>query len=187
MVICMLSAIRLLLTYLFFQAEDGIRYRNVTGVQTCALPILVDRLVVREALGTRLADSLETALRLADGVVEVETADGPAFVFSERLACARCGISFPEVSPRMFSFNNPYGACPECGGLGTRYEVDPDLVVTDGGKSLNQGALVPWAGQAGGIFKQTLRVLARRHKFALDTPWAKLPKKTRDVILHGEP
>ncbi len=150
------------------------------------IEVVVDRLVVREALGTRLADSLETALRLADGVVQVEVVDGPAFVFSERLACARCGISFPEVSPRMFSFNSPYGACPECGGLGTRYEVDADLVVPDAARSLNQGALAPWAGQAGGIFKQTLKVLARRHGFSQDAPWAKLPKKARDVILHGE-
>src|SRR6266545_2587875 len=150
------------------------------------IEVMVDRLVVREALGTRLAESLETALRLADGVVEVEAVDGPSFLFSERLACARCGISFPEVSPRMFSFNNPYGACPECGGLGTRYEIDSELVVPDAGKSLNQGALAPWAGQAAGIFKQTLRVLAKRHGFSLDASWAKLPKKTRDVILHGE-
>ena len=150
------------------------------------IEVVVDRLVMREALGTRLADSLETALRLADGVVQVEVVDGPAFVFSERLACARCGISFPEVSPRMFSFNSPYGACPECGGLGTRYEVDAELVVPDAARSLNQGALAPWAGQAGGIFKQTLKVLARRHGFSQEAPWAKLPKKTRDVILHGE-
>src|SRR5437773_838134 len=150
------------------------------------IEVVVDRLVVRDALGTRLADSLETGLRLADGVVEVEVADGPAFLFSEKLACARCGISFPEVSPRMFSFNSPYGACPECGGLGTRYEVDAELVVPDAARSLNQGALAPWAGQAGGVFKQTLKVLARRHGFSQDAPWAKLPKKARDVILHGE-
>jgi excinuclease ABC subunit A len=151
------------------------------------IEVVVDRLIVRDAVGGRLADSLETGLRLADGVVLVEVADGPAFVFSERLACARCGISFPEISPRMFSFNSPYGACPECGGLGTRYEVDPDLVVPDPRKSLNQGALAPWAGQPSSIFKQTLRVLSRRHGFALDTPWAKLPRKAREVILAGEP
>src|SRR6266850_1327111 len=83
--------------------------------------VVVDRLVVRENLGSRLADSLETALRLADGIVTVEIPEGEGMVFSERLACADCGISFPEVSPRMFSFNNPYGACPECGGIGTRF------------------------------------------------------------------
>ncbi|HEV8441251.1 MAG TPA: excinuclease ABC subunit UvrA [Methylomirabilota bacterium] len=159
---------------------------ELTKTKKHTIEVVVDRLVVRDAPGTRLAESLETALRLADGVVQVEVVDGPPFVFSERLACARCGISFPEVSPRMFSFNNPYGACPACGGLATRYEIDADLVVPDGGKSLAQGALVPWAAQPSAFFKQTLRVLAKRHGFSLDTPWSKLPKKTRDVILHGE-
>ncbi|HSE02524.1 MAG TPA: excinuclease ABC subunit UvrA, partial [Methylomirabilota bacterium] len=152
------------------------------------IEVVVDRLVVKDNVGGRLADSLETALRLADGVVQVEVPDGQSFLFSERLACAGCGISFPEVSPRMFSFNNPYGACPDCGGIGTRYEIDPERVVPDGGKTLAGGALQPWAGaSASAIFKQTLRVLAKRHGFSLETPWAKLPRKARDVILHGEP
>ena len=149
------------------------------------IEVVVDRLVLKDSLGGRLADSLETALKLADGVVQVEAVDGPSFLFSARLACATCGISFPEVSPRMFSFNNPYGACPECGGIGTRWEIDPELVVPDPERTLAAGALRPWAGPAEGVFKQTLRVLAKRHKFSLETPWAKLPKKTRDVILHG--
>jgi excinuclease ABC subunit A len=150
------------------------------------IEVVVDRLVIKDALGTRLADSLETALKLAEGVVQVEMVDGASFLFSERLACAACGISFPEVSPRMFSFNSPYGACPECGGIGTRNEIDPALVVPDPSRALGAGALLPWAGpQAGGMFKQTLRVLAKRHKFSLETPWAKLPKKTRDIILFG--
>jgi excinuclease ABC subunit A len=150
------------------------------------IEVLVDRVVVREPIGARLGESLETALRLADGVVQVEVVDGPVFVFSERLACARCGVSLPEVSPRMFSFNNPYGACPECGGLGTRYEIDAGLVVPDPDKSLNEGALAPWRAQTTGMFKQTLRVLAKRHGFGLDTPWSKLTKKTREVILEGD-
>ena len=151
------------------------------------IEVVVDRIILRDTVGTRLADSLETALRLAEGFVQVEVVDGPAMLFSERLACAACGISSPEVSPRMFSFNNPYGACPECGGIGTRYEVDPACVVPDGRRALGQGALAPWVGQAGGYFKQTLQVLARRHRFNLDTPWDTLSKKTRDLILHGEP
>jgi len=150
------------------------------------IEVVVDRLVVRDTLGGRLADSLETALKLAEGMVQVEAVDGPSFLFSERLACATCGISFPEVSPRMFSFNNPYGACAECGGIGTREEIDPALVVPDPQRSLGAGALRPWAGaQSEGVFKQTLRVLAKRHKFSLETPWGKLPKKTRDIILYG--
>ncbi len=150
------------------------------------IEVVVDRLVVKETIRSRLADSLETALKLAEGVVQVETLDGQASVFSEKLACARCGISFPEISPRMFSFNNPFGACPECGGLGTRWELDPDLLVPDPRKSLKQGALAPWAGRESVYFRQTLQVLARRHRFSLETPWAKLKKSVREIILHGE-
>ena len=151
------------------------------------IEVVVDRLVIRDTLGSRLNDSLETALRLAEGVVQVEVADGASHVFSERLACAACGISFPEVSPRMFSFNSPYGACAECGGIGSRYEIDPDLVAPNPARSLRDGALAPWAGTGATGFKQTLNVLARRYKFDLATPWGKLPRKTRDIILHGEP
>jgi excinuclease ABC subunit A len=150
------------------------------------IEVVVDRLVVKPTIAARLADSLETSLKLADGVVAVETLEGgPGFVFSERLACARCGVSFPEVSPRMFSFNNPYGACPECGGLGTRFELDPDLIVPDPRKSLKDGALAPWAGRESVYFKQTLQVLARRRRFSLTTPWRDLPQATRDLVLHG--
>jgi len=182
------------------------------------IEVVVDRLVVRENLGSRLADSLETALRLADGIVTVEPqTDGaqsaagrataatepgrassrpptaragltaPAtMTFSEKLACAECGISFPEVSPRMFSFNNPYGACPECGGIGSRDEIDPDRLVPNPRRSLKEGALAPWAGRETSYFRQTLAVLAKRHKFSLETPWSELRKPVRDVILHGE-
>src|SRR6267142_904885 len=169
------------------------------------IEVVVDRLVVRENLGSRLADSLETALRLADGIVTVEPQDSgseaasassrppsvraglkDAMTFSEKLACAECGISFPEVSPRMFSFNNPYGACPECGGIGSRDEIDPDRLVPNPARSLKDGALAPWAGRETSYFRQTLAVLAKRHKFSLETPWSELRKPVRDVILHGE-
>src|SRR5690349_13320447 len=155
------------------------------------IEVVVDRLVVKDGLGARLADSLETALRLADGVVQVETAGDQAkppepMLFSERLACADCGISFPEVSPRMFSFNNPYGACPECGGIGTRFEIDPERLVPNVNRSLKAGALAPWAGRESAYFKQTLAALAKRYKVSLDEPWAKLKKPVRDVILHGD-
>jgi excinuclease ABC subunit A len=180
------------------------------------IEVVVDRLVVRDTLGARLADSLATALRLADGVVQVEpvgmteTEPGgahsrpparvavsrsyteeappgsvPPMLFSERLACAECGISLPEVSPRMFSFNNPYGACPECGGIGTRYEIDPERLVPNPARSLKAGALAAWAGRESPYFKQTLAVLAKRYGFSLDTAWGKLKKAVRDVILHG--
>ncbi len=155
------------------------------------IEVVVDRLVVRDTLGPRLADSLETALRLADGVVQVEPVSeaGKAaepMLFSERLACAECGISLPEVSPRMFSFNNPYGACQECGGIGARDEIDPERLVPNPARSLKEGALAPWAGRESTYFRQTLQVLAKRHRFSLDTPWGELRKGVRDVILHGE-
>src|SRR3989442_6154799 len=180
------------------------------------IEVLVDRLVVRATVGSRLADSLATALRLADGVVQVEPlgdADWsvPAaqiggsggsgtrppvkqsrassnlaiepMLLSERLACPECGISLPEVSPRMFSFNSPYGACETCSGLGSRWEVDPERVVPNAERTLKQGALAPWAGHESPYFKQTLAVLAKRYKFTLDTSWKSLKKSVRDVIL----
>jgi excinuclease ABC subunit A len=154
------------------------------------IEVVVDRLVVRDNLGSRLADSLETALRLADGVVQVEPVSesgkaGESMLFSERLACAGCGISLPEVSPRMFSFNSPYGACAECGGIGSRDEIDPERLVNPA-RSLKAGALIPWAGRESTYFRQTLQVLAKRHRFSLETPWSELKKGVREVILTGE-
>jgi excinuclease ABC subunit A len=151
------------------------------------IEVVVDRLVVKDGLSARLADSLETALRLADGVAQAESMDGgEPMVFSERLACSECGISFPEVSPRMFSFNNPYGACPECGGIGTRFEIDPERVVPNASRSLKAGALAPWAGRDSAYFRQTLAALAKRYKISLDEPWAKLKKSARDIVLYGD-
>jgi excinuclease ABC subunit A len=151
------------------------------------IEVVIDRLVVKDGLSARLADSLETALRLADGVAQAEAMDGgEPMLFSERLACSECGISFPEVSPRMFSFNNPYGACPECGGIGTRFEIDPERVVPNTSRSLKTGALAPWAGRDSAYFRQTLAALAKRYKISLDEPWAKLKKSARDVVLYGD-
>ena len=153
------------------------------------IEVVVDRLVVRENLGSRLADSLATALKLADGVVQVEPVDGKPdthLIFSEKLACAECGISLPEVSPRMFSFNNPFGACPDCSGIGTRYEIDPERLVPNPSRSLKAGALAPWAGRDSAYFRQTLNALAKRYRVNLETPWSKLKKSVRDVILLGD-
>jgi excinuclease ABC subunit A len=150
------------------------------------IEVVVDRLVVRDNLGSRLADSLETALKLADGVVQVEPLDSAPMLFSERLACAECGISLPEISPRMFSFNNPFGACPDCSGIGTRYEIDPDRLVPNHARSLSAGALAPWAGRESSQFRQTLQALAKRYRVDLDVPWGKLKKSARDVVLFGD-
>jgi excinuclease ABC subunit A len=172
-----------------------------------SIDVVVDRLIVRDQIGSRLADSLETALRLADGVAEVQPIEAaapvsragtpasaearagapsvPPMVFSERLACPACGVSLPEVSPRMFSFNNPYGACPECGGLGTRDEIDPERLVPNPARSLRAGAIVAW-GRDNPHVKQTLEALAKRYKFSLDQPWGKLRKSVRETILNGD-
>jgi excinuclease ABC subunit A len=118
------------------------RYKNHT------IEVVVDRLVMKAGLAQRLADSLEIALKLAEGVVLINVIDGQDMLFSEKLACIDCGISYPELEPRMFSFNSPHGACPDCSGLGTQRVIAPNLVVPDPGKSLSEGALVPWNTRA---------------------------------------
>ncbi len=211
------------------------------------IDVVVDRLVVRGDLGTRLADSLETALKLADGLAMVEFADstgdtpppargrspaegrrvgagalasdptpdrlrrsdpplsgegdpqqsakkvakihdrsGPErLIFSEKFACPVSGFTIPEIEPRLFSFNNPFGACPACGGLGVEQHIDPDLVIPDKDRTLRSGAIAPWAKSSSPYYIQTLQALGRHYKFTLDTKWKDLPKKTQDAILYG--
>jgi len=149
------------------------------------IDIVVDRLVVKEGIQRRLADSLETALHHADGVAKLSIVDGETLLFSEALACIDCGISYPEMTPRMFSFNNPYGACPDCTGLGTRMYFDPDLVVPNPELSLREGAIAPWEKRLSGWFHQTLEALAKAYKFDIRTPFSKLPERARNIILHG--
>ena len=152
------------------------------------IDVYVDRLVLDpEKIKTRLADSIETALRQAEGIVRIEIFDSSQMLtFSEKFACPDCGTSFPEISPRLFSFNNPYGACPECGGLGTKMYFDPDLIVPNPGLNLRQGAVVPWAKRvSSAFFMEMLLSLARHYKFEINTPWKKLPGNVREVILYG--
>jgi excinuclease ABC subunit A len=155
------------------------------------IEVVVDRLVRREGIERRLTDSLETALRLADGVAEVELVprDGEGepeiLTFSQHLACPNDGTSFDELAPRNFSFNSPYGACPKCDGLGTRYEVDPELVVPDPDLSLNEGAIAPWAAPRAEYFTRVLVALAEAHGFKMSTPWRKLKKSEQKVLLYG--
>ncbi|MEJ2700147.1 MAG: excinuclease ABC subunit UvrA, partial [Desulfuromonadales bacterium] len=149
------------------------------------IEVVVDRLVVKDGFEGRLADSLETALRLADGVVRVEPVGGESRIFSERHACVECGISYPEVTPRMFSFNNPHGACPDCSGLGTRMYFDPEQVVPNPSLSLREGAVVPWETRTGVYYQQLLEALADHFGFDVNTPFRELPKKVRQVLLHG--
>jgi excinuclease ABC subunit A len=172
------------------------------------LDVVVDRLVVRPDIATRLAESFETALRLADGLAVVEFADAPGaappgegpakksakihdqsgperLIFSEKFACPVSGFTIPEVEPRLFSFNNPFGACPACGGLGVEQHIDADLVIPDKDKTLRGGAIAPWAKSTSPYYIQTLQALGKHYKFTLDTRWKDLPKKTQDALLNG--
>lgn len=156
------------------------------------IDVVVDRIVVRADLAQRLADSFETALGLADGIAVAEFADekdeaGEArrIIFSEKFACPVSGFTISEIEPRLFSFNNPFGACPACDGLGVEQTIDPDLVVPDKARSLKQGAIAPWAKSTSPYYGQTLDALAKHYQFKLSVPFADLPEKARDVLLYG--
>jgi excinuclease ABC subunit A len=171
------------------------------------IDVVVDRIVVRDDISTRLADSFETALKLADGLAIAEFADKPLpksqtseesanksknetherIIFSERFACPVSGFTIEEIEPRLFSFNNPFGACPTCDGLGTELKFEAELVVPDNTLSLREGAIAPWAktGATSPYYMQTLEALAKHYKQSMTTPWKELPKKFRDVILNG--
>ncbi len=208
------------------------------------IDVVVDRIVVRPDISTRLADSLETALKLADGLAVAEFADAPSpsplwgrgrprsgagggrvrtlrphdptpdpsaptlprqgrvrrranesptttqraaerLTFSEKFACPVSGFTIPEIEPRLFSFNNPFGACPKCGGLGVEQHIDADLVIPDKERTLRKGAIAPWAKSSSPYYVQTLTALGKHYKFTLDTKWKDLPKKTQEAILYG--
>src|ERR1700685_1497100 len=195
------------------------------------IDVVVDRIVVRGDIGQRLAESFETALKLAEGLAVIEYADAPSLsspgraegarpgdpssskemdgpvkpghdekkktakihdksgperiLFSEKFACPVSGFTIPEIEPRLFSFNNPYGACPACGGLGVEQHVDEDLVIPDKEATLRKGAIAPWAKSSSPYYIQTLSALGKFYKFTLDTKWKDLPKKTQAAILHG--
>jgi excinuclease ABC subunit A len=154
------------------------------------IAVLVDRLVVRGADRGRLSDSIETAIKAAEGLVEIVRHGNGApkpVVFSERYACPKCGLSLPELEPRQFSFNSPFGACPDCSGLGTRREVNADLVLGDPSLSILEGVILPWGEPAGYLRKVVLPTLARAFKFDLDAPWKDLPAGARKVLLQGAP
>ncbi len=178
------------------------------------IDVVVDRLVVRPDIAQRLAESFEMALKLADGIAVVEFAEDPAstpvpagqgpekkaketklataaaadakrIVFSERFACPVSGFTIPEIEPRLFSFNNPFGACPACGGLGLEQKIDPDLVIPDKNATLRRGAIAPWSRSSSPYYMQTLDALAKFYKFTLDAKWKDLPAKVQQAILYG--
>ncbi|MBB3905445.1 excinuclease ABC subunit A [Methylobacterium brachythecii] len=155
------------------------------------IDVVVDRIVVREDMASRLAESFETALELADGIADIEFADAPEgeaprkITFSSRFACPVSGFTIPEIEPRLFSFNNPFGACPVCGGIGHEMRIDPELVISDEALSLKRGAVAPWAKSTSPYYDQTLEALAKHFDFKTTVPWAALPTEARIAILYG--
>jgi excinuclease ABC subunit A len=154
------------------------------------IALVVDRLVVKAADRSRLHDSIETALKEADGIVEIvgqtdRRTGGQSVLYSERLACPVCGLSMPELEPRQFSFNSPYGVCPDCAGLGTRKVVSPDLILGDPGISILEGVVLPWGEPSGYLRKVVIPTLARTFGFDPAAPWGKLPRKAQDLLLNG--
>ena len=149
------------------------------------IEIVVDRLVVREGMESRLADSLETALHAGEGVVYVQVLDGDLLMFSENFACVDCGISLPEIAPRMFSFNSPFGACPVCTGLGSHKEFDPALVVPDSTLSVADGVFAPLSKNPNSYGMRAITALLAAHDYDAHTPWNRMDKKTQKMLLYG--
>ena len=176
---------------------DGVVYQiseipKLKKQEKHTIEVVVDRLSVKTESKSRLTDSIETALRLANGLVVLDFVDqkngspDKEKVFSEHMACHDCELSFEELEPRSFSFNSPFGACPECTGIGTKLEVDEDLIIPDDSISIYEGAIAPWSGgQSSEYFLRLLEGLAADIKFSLDTPWRKLSEKSKEAILHG--
>ena len=149
------------------------------------IEVVIDRLVVREGMESRLADSLETALKLGEGVAYVQIVGGELLMFSENFACVDCGISLPEITPRMFSFNNPYGACPVCTGLGSHMEFDEELVVPDASLSVGDGVFAPLSKNLHSYAMCVMKAILENRGYSLETPWQELDKKTKQALLYG--
>jgi excinuclease ABC subunit A len=154
------------------------------------IEVVVDRLVIREGIERRLTDSIETALRLSEGLILIETVErdgaaGESMLFSETFTCTNCGASIAEIQPRTFSFNNPHGACDRCDGLGSRLEIDPELVVPNADLSVNEGAVVPWANSQTEYHGSVLQALSEKYGIDLDVPWRDLPEEHKEIILIG--
>jgi len=149
------------------------------------IDVMIDRLIIKEKVEKRLADSLETSLNLSGGIVKIELNGTKETLFSEKCACVDCGVSFPEIAPRMFSFNNPYGACPSCGGLGSKMYFDPDLIIPNRNLSLKEGALLPWAKRKSIYYFQMLDALSNHYQFDIYTPFKDLPTHVQQVLLYG--
>jgi excinuclease ABC subunit A len=170
---------------------DGEQYLLEEGVPGLdkkfkhTIEVVVDRLVMKSDLRQRLAQSVETAAELADGLIAIDVLDGEEMLFSEKFACPEHGVSLPELQPRIFSFNSPHGACPRCTGLGHQLEIDPDLLVPDPTLSIGEGALVPWALGNSGFYESVIQAIADRYEIDLEQPWQDLSEKEQNLFLYG--
>ena len=158
---------------------------DLARYQMHTIEVVIDRLIITPDIKSRLSDSIETALKLSDGLVIILDEQGKEYIFSEKFSCAYCGISLPEITPRIFSFNSPYGACPNCGGLGFKMEFDPDLIVPDKNKTILDGALAPWGRIKGRYLHHILEGVAKHYGFQLDIPFNKLTGEQQRVLLYG--
>jgi excinuclease ABC subunit A len=150
------------------------------------IEVVVDRLVMKDDIRTRLTQSVETALQLAEGLLVIDLVDdGESRTYSQNFACPEHGVSLPELQPRIFSFNSPHGACPRCTGLGAQQEIDPDLLVPDTSLSVDDGALVPWAVGGSGFYESVIVAIAERYEIPTDVPWAELTEQQQDYFLYG--
>ena len=149
------------------------------------ISVVVDRVVVKESAKSRITDSVQTALEKANGVTTIDVIGAEEIMFSEKLACEHCGLSFDELAPRIFSFNSPYGACEKCSGLGVDFKIDPDLVVPDKTKSINEGAIYPWSKSSTGYYEDVLKAVSLACKINLDIPFKDLTTEEQEIILYG--
>jgi len=149
------------------------------------IDVMVDRVVVKEGVEKRINDSLEIASHLSEGIVKIEREGTSPILFSQKFSCPDCGFSYPEITPRMFSFNSPQGACPACSGLGTKPCFDPDLIVPDPSLSIDEGAILPWKERGHAFLRPVLEGLSKHYHFSLGVPFNKLPKSVRDILLYG--
>ncbi len=178
--------VRVIIDDVLYELSEEIKLdKNIKHV----IAIVVDRLVVKEGIQKRLTDSIETVLDLADGLLVVDTMDGNYLNFSQSFSCPDCGISIDEIEPRSFSFNNPFGACPHCLGLGYKMEFDPDLMIPDRSLSIEEGAIVVLGWQSctdkGSFTRAILDALAKEYEFSLSTPFEEYPKEIQDILIHG--
>lgn len=158
---------------------------RLSKTQKHTIEVVIDRLVVSPKIRPRLSDSLQTALSLSSGLVVVDREGGEEKLFSEKLSCASCGVSYDELAPRFFSFNSPFGACPACSGLGTQPEIEPDLIVPDPRLSINQSAIAAWGNMKGSYYGKMIQAVAKHYKIDLNKPFKDLPKNQKTILLYG--